>query len=508
MKHKLITLIFSMALINLLNGQANVSYRECTNCDSGAETSTKTYQYSSTTTEFPAILVADDYGPRYKDCCAKKPDWHGGVDFNGTGQDLGDLIIALDTGEISGSLTLGYKRLFVDSGNGHDFGYGHLFFGEQNRLQSGGCYLKRMIGLNIDDWAIIIVNGDTTAFGPDAGYVMFGGDSIQVIDRIENIGDPIGPIGGSVGPYTDKTTGQLYGTNLGAHLHLYSVPAGSNSTSDAITKNPLQYVNYAQPTIATHFFKKNDIDTGIVLRYPGTLNSTIQLRPEMVGMPHQVKRYGNVLDVNEVKVNIRKACSLDTFSLIQGPTWESRISLGGRIGQTSYPRNPGDFIYHKNNLKGKIHRDTVWGRTGIHPRAYRGDLSNSYPWDDYYLADFVTRIHKNDVIGVAPKEMAYNNEQARYPDGVYEFRAEIVDVRDTIVYGDTLDVIIDNYKPYLTSLDVYLQDPTGLFTTHLYTFEMAEGGCINQLKPIGFSPAPNTFASCNQVVLYLQRNKL
>ncbi|MFQ6610746.1 MAG: hypothetical protein ACE5D7_08105, partial [Fidelibacterota bacterium] len=248
-----------------------VRHRECTTCDTnvGQNSSSVTYQYGAVT-EYEAIKVADDYGVRID-----SDKWHGGIDYNSqeTGEggagDRGDLIIAIEGGTIGGQLDAGYKRLFVNGT--HDFGYGHMFWGSQSNTQSGGCYLRKLMQ-STDDWAIVlVVDGDTMAIGPDAGDVLFGGDTLTVQTTIE-AGKPIGPTGGS----SD-------GSELGPHMHLYSNPDGSISTNDEITKNPLQYVQYADTTFEVKVLKQNDMDEGITLVYPGTNKTTIQVRPQLRG---------------------------------------------------------------------------------------------------------------------------------------------------------------------------------------------------------------------------------
>ncbi len=186
------------------------------------------YQYAPIAV-FDPLEVADDYGPRING-----DKWHGGVDYNSNthanDNDRGDLIIALESGKIRGEMNTGYKRLFVNGT--HNFGYGHMFWGQQSQTQSGGCFLRSMLDPNSNRWAtIIIADGDTSAIGLVPGSVIFGNDTLVVRDSIL-AGQPIGPIGGSIG--SDNNPG-----NLGPHLHLYSNPYGIISTNDEITKNPL-----------------------------------------------------------------------------------------------------------------------------------------------------------------------------------------------------------------------------------------------------------------------------
>ena len=123
--------------------------------------------------------------------------------------------------------------------------------------------MREVLPLDSDEWAIIIIlNGDTTAIGPETGDVIFAGDTLTVLDSVF-VGNPIGPTGGSSN-----------GNELGPHLHLYSNPNGSSSINDENTKNPLQYVEYSDTIFNVKILKQNDVDEGITLRYPGNTTGT------------------------------------------------------------------------------------------------------------------------------------------------------------------------------------------------------------------------------------------
>jgi hypothetical protein len=213
-------------------------YRLCNQCSNtglDANSSSQTFTYGGPE-EYPTNLVADAYGPRQNG--PDTYDWHGGIDYNsGTGNaDMGDLILALTGGTITGSLGADYKRLIVDAG-GPNFGYGHFFTndGGNNALpiRSGGCWLTIMND-NFNRCLVMVIDGDTTAIGTVAGTVNFNGTDFPVSNTIA-AGAPIGPTGYS-------------GLGGGAHLHLFSLPDNSTSIHDLDTKNPLQYVNYNEPT--------------------------------------------------------------------------------------------------------------------------------------------------------------------------------------------------------------------------------------------------------------------
>lgn len=437
-------ILFLLLVLNICPAtpQLLVQYRECETCDThGQNNSSLNYQYGPVL-EYEAFKVADDYGVRID-----SDKWHGGIDYNsqedgepGDG-DRGDLIIAIEGGTLGGQIDAGYKRLFVNGT--HDFGYGHMFWGSQSNTQSGGCYLKTILQ-SLDDWAIVIVvDGDTTAIGPDAGKVLFEGDTLEVKNTIE-AGESIGPTGGSSNL-----------SELGPHMHLYSNPDGSTSTNDEIPKNPLQYVHYADTTFEVNVLKQNDTEEGITLVYPGTASTTIQVKPKLTGQIISVNRYPKILDANQVEIYL-KINNAPNFELIEGPNFESNLCLGGRFsGPERYPRkayDPGNYNSPWYNSEDQ------WDRTGIHPYAYRGD-GNANPWDDYYYADFVTRIHRDDPMdGTAtPTMIADCPQNARYNDGHYELKARVTDVRGGYVEGPwdangnlaPIEFTLDNFQPFI-----------------------------------------------------------
>jgi hypothetical protein len=98
----------------------------------------------------------------------------------------------------------------------------------------------------------------------------------------------------------------------------------------------------------------------------------------------------------------------------------------------------------------------------MQPFAYAGLTNPPYthhPRDDYYFADFLSRIHLDDPRdgNTTPTQLAFCNEVARYPDGIYQVKISVTDVAGTIHEGpkntnggvDPYEFVIDNYRPYI-----------------------------------------------------------
>ena len=68
-----------------------------------------------------------------------------------------------------------------------------------------------------------------------------------------------------------------------------------------------------------------------------------------------------------------------------------------------------------------------------------------------YFSDFVTRIHKNDVMGDELTEIAYCPFDARYPDGDYVVMAELFDIQNNRFESEEVEFTIDNFQPFIQS---------------------------------------------------------
>ncbi len=238
------------------------TFLNCTTCqgiDQNGQINGSYHSYNPIPLTFNPNEIADDFGPRSDDY-----DWHGGIDYNGDGQntdrdDWGDIMIALENGRINGNISgQGFKYIFVDGV--HNFGYAHMFrtLRPQASQIAGSSFLGEMLNQNNVFCIIMVINNDTTVIGPDPGLVLFGGDTLSVSTRINNSHPYVGPVGYS---------------GLGccpSHLHLYST--SRNSTHDRTTKNPLQFINHQTSNYSTTFHNAQsnnpqNIATGINIQY-------------------------------------------------------------------------------------------------------------------------------------------------------------------------------------------------------------------------------------------------
>lgn len=428
-----------------------VRYRQCNQCNDGldATTSNQTFTYGDST-EYPADLIADDYGPRQNG--TDTYDWHGGIDYNsGSGNaDMGDLILAIRGGTITGSLGSGYKRLIVQAG-GQNFGYGHLFTDDSNNgwpslpLRSGGCWLK--LDSDNNRCIVMVVDGDTTAIGTaEDGTVSFDGKIFSVSNTIA-AGAPIGPTGYSA-------------LNSGAHMHLFSEPNGSTSVHDTVTKNPLQYVDYAAPTYEIQLrkvtnYNNNETEPWSSISYPGTNSSPIVVRPIMQNEGIDLNRYNTLNHVNRVELLIKKLYE-NSYRLINGTTQKSGIRLGGRIGEEMLPENL--YIDGSTSNPG-IPQIGNLTRQGIRPFAYA--TNNAHPYDDFYFPNLIPRLHRDT--NLTAGTLSYCPMSSRYNDGRYQLKARITDVRNNATDGPVQEFVIDNYKPFLQEVKVNLPNVTEPF---------------------------------------------
>jgi len=121
-----------------------------------------------------------------------------------------------------------------------------------------------------------------------------------------------------------------------------------------------------------------------VIGYPGTVYNTLALRLTMVDALQGIdaSRYTNVAHtIDSVRIVVQTP-GIDSFALIGGPFYKSQYLLGANMNTTIYP----------NVMTGRYGNLNT---TGISPRAYQ-DGAVFRPYDNYYYADFLTRLHRDD----------------------------------------------------------------------------------------------------------------
>lgn len=458
----------------------------------GTNNDDEIHQYG-TSTEFPTTEIADDFGPRQlkkNSYTFKEYDWHGGVDYNSNindgNNDFGNLLLAVEGGNILEDGVLaseGYKRIVVEGE--HNFAYVHIFKGgsvPSNGMKVGGCILKYLNSPYDNTWVIIFqINGSYTAIAPHKDYpngppvASFTDDSgdLQTISVETSVsqGDPVAPLGNS-------------GT-LGAHLHLQISTQGV-SISDGYAKDPLGIVKHDEPAYNIEILKENDETAGITLDYPGTNESTIQVRVGgLQNTEDATNRYTSVMNIDEVEILIKKEnLNNPPYSLIQGPYYESKFSHGARLNTQ---RKNMDLVLTNNDVGN-------WEKTHMQPFAYAG-LSDPYvhhPWDEYYFADFATRIHKDDTPG-APLEFASCPQDALYNDGNYTVKARVTTVNGNPYESqEEYPIIIDNFKPFIQRVQMVVNGNT------IYTSEWI----CNDCGGISFNEGPTTPLNLNDLAEY------
>ncbi len=464
----------------------NVQYRQCNNCSgriancgNAAINDEENTNYTYGASQFYSTnQISSDYGPRRLG--ADLYDWHGGIDFTSGAGDLerGDLIIAIRQGSTRFYLDGNMKSIIIDNANDtFDFGYRHLFRRVNTfPVISGECALRRMLAPYMDETALIvpIINANDSITGhqvfgdidyqnnnQDIGQVIWEGDTLTV-GIMANTGDVIGPVGDS---YASASI-------LCAHLHLSCHVDNLFNFHDSMTKDPLTFVQHAIPTYQVRFRDQNNVN-GVIIKYPGDTESSIRVRPTMQNEQSAVSVYQNsVANLDNVEIYISNF-GVSVFRIIQGPVFYSNIAHGAR---PNIIRNPGSMIKDCSVVNG-CHSNGQprlgnWSRTGIDPFAYAD--AASHPYDDYYYADFVTRIHKYDVINDGSKLYADIPHTARYNDGTYNIFSRVTDVRGNHTSSDTLEFKLDNFKPFIEWVKVTINN------TRIYEESWANQGdsCI------------------------------
>lgn len=460
MKLKLYLTAFGLVLFQMLFSQnLSVEYLRCQNCTStdynGSGTTTYTYDAAA---EFNTIDLVSDYGPR--DTGTDHYDWHGGVDYSPETQnnDLGDGIVNIVAGSVHTIDFRGtYKFIYID-GLLYDFGYGHIFTNSSNDQTVGNFHYLEVVGTMPVRHAII--TEDNRALSTMAGDLVTHpetGDIIETTDFVFS-GQSIAPIGKSATPE--------------AHLHLYAFENDNFNDGDDHTKNPLDLVNHVSPdfdvTIMemienvnnhTHTFGNGNTlnhdwnrfeptTEGLVINYPGNVANEFLVKAQANGLTNGNKYSQGVLNIERVQLFIKNLNLGTPQALIQGPFFNSEIVYDGKInnGEARYP----------SDLDDDSRGEARMGRTGIECWAYSDRRQR--PWDYFNFADFVSRIHTNDVIGAGGTEITDTPQNARYNDGLYEFEAKLKNINDEIYDSGNLEKVLDNFQPFMTQVQFLQND--------------------------------------------------
>ena len=299
--------------------------------------------YDTVASVFPANLVASDFGPRKYD-----DNWHGGVDFNGPGEDKWDMILAPESGTIIDDNHVfkntrnNIRYIGLDAGD-HRYLFVHMFDNNNSYpkwMNNNTIFLTSIID-NPMRWALVfIVNGSTYTLGQVAGKINYNGQMINVSNQINQY-EPVGLLGDS-------------GTN-GPHLHLNTIPDDKKTYSDVWNKNPLQYIEHTQPSYTLSIYNQNNT-TLLTPLYPGDRSMKLKVRPTMNGQQTNSGRYSLINDIDKVEIKIKKEAAV--WTNIIGGSKDSKITLGGKIDGIT-----------QNHIIGKF---GSWSSQGIYPYMYTG----------------------------------------------------------------------------------------------------------------------------------------
>ncbi|HYG01935.1 MAG TPA: PKD domain-containing protein [Chryseosolibacter sp.] len=480
MKITLFVLLFFLYASSF--AQLQVRVKECTDCpDLPGNMSVPSggyYDYADDFTVLSNSHVASDFGSR-----RSNSRWHIGIDMARIGgdQSMGDAIFPIETGTVIKVIggDGNYKVIVIRGA--HRFGYGHIFFSGSPGaagMRSGNFILMKMKAPQHSYYCIIYAppGQNPVAFGPVNGYVnhplLNNGADITVTNQITNINIPVAPMGDS---------GSTDVNDFSAHVHLYSFqndpanndvdsgyPRGYNATFFRNAKNALEFIDYDAPSYLITFPSRQNGNPQIA--YPGTNNSFFQVRASMYNAgqfgPAGDVKYSNVtMDVEKVELLLKgENQPAPEFKLIKGRTLESKIQYGGRLNTDRYPsvnfppHNTGTMAIDigKGVSGGIDHGTGSITRTGIDPYAY-----NTQPYDDYYFSDFYPRIHKDDNYSGVNARFASISDEARYPDGIYDYFVRLTTVTNQFHNSTFEKLTIDNFRPFIKEIVIRKDNATG-----------------------------------------------
>jgi len=471
-----------------------VFIESCTNCLENHAT------YGEAET-FHTRNIISDFGPRN----LPTSFWHGGIDYTAENiEDHGYHILAVEGGTIR-RMRAGPGQKYPEIlGDSMHLMYNHCFTSAsvlENGLREGDLELIRLDFFNNDEYyrygmlhyrnndtillsacpsnncqlSYKLMNRDTSGYTYDTVSIQpLHIDSMPIITY-----DTLHPINVVTRNQVIGSLGTSAGTNanssVASHLHLQRFRNLSGGYGKSNLIDPLERVRHQGPEYQVKVLKNEgqapNFLEGIELNYPGTSASKFLVRPIMPdeddngninnGFGNNYIYFNNTMNIDQVELKIKNTID-NNFSLIQGASFESKIWLGARFDHDDhYPSASNNNVH--------VHEGS-WTRQTMKPFCYS---NRNGRWDDYYFTDFITRIHIEDGMDGGQAQVADCPDQARYPDGRYELYAQVTDVRDSTFYSDTLSFVLDNWKPYIASTDIYIG------SSHIYEEEwLCNDDCI------------------------------
>lgn len=393
-----------------------------------------------------------DYGPRDKTVNGVYDayDWHGGIDYNTVspfnGQDRGNIGLAVEGGTVVETGLSGSTHFIVVNGT-HKTAYVHIWDGCSS-IHDGathyyeGCIVKPMDGNNSSQWALIFrINGAYSAIGSVKNFpatVTFSDNgtnqTINVTDYVA-AGSPVAPIGTSCSskfPY---------------HYHVQAITDINNGLSDGNDKNALEYIQNNENSLVPNYnvsLRNQNGNVGVQLVDDGSKKSTLSARIDLDPAQSNngsVEDYNIVINHEKVEFYLKKPNGEKIQ--VQGPDYD-KIQIGGKTGSNVIP----DYM---NKSDSKPNADIIgkWTQSGIEPHCY-----NEHRYDDYFLYNFVKRIHTDDIMGDNNLQLAICPDEARFPDGKYDVLAKMTTITDATFDSPSITTIVDNFKPYIKSVTI------------------------------------------------------
>lgn len=464
-KNHLATLLFLLLLKGSLSSQTiypgdAVYFMPCNNCN-GSPDNNGLFVYGPKT-NFDNANVTSDYGPRNTNIQGASK-FHLGLDFFKATQ-KGDAALSIQPGivdlikiqntagdEYQDGDESGLKYVVINSG-GKIYGYLHFFenglIDNEIGMRVGNFVLKKT---QEGHWAIIdLINcraisnhsGETITYSTSCTK---NGNQTNTHETVKEIGAdaPIGPIGTS-----SKAP-------VGPHLHLSYMESGNNPGNTTNSVDPWTVIEHPKTFFSEEIKTEHSSNWWkIEPKYAGNTKNTLLLKHEMVGVSYVGSNHYSNVCMNEEELEIlvkNKDNSTAGFKTIEGLLHESKFIINPAGSKVIYP----SYAWLTDK----------WGspsRTGVDPHAYTG--SSQKPYDNYYFADFYTRIHKLCSRDEKNKEsdllLAKYPWDARMLDGNYELMTRITNVRHEFeVTQNPLPAFkIDNFKPFVKGVNVYFKD--------------------------------------------------
>ncbi|HOC94103.1 MAG TPA: hypothetical protein PKH33_17270, partial [bacterium] len=407
--------------------------------------------------------MVSDYGPRANNGY----DFHAGIDYSAAAgdTDAGTPIPAVESGRISSVGRRGnFRSIGIDgSGTGDEWHYLHLFrdcktvticdvVPERGNTsvewvyKASVSFVDPVTGNARGNGNVIIRRNASTQkalvvyceYGFDGSWISINNQYVKnengnnaTCSGTVTAGDFVGPMGDSGGDYD-------------VHLHLGLNYRWRTAPNAPTFDNPLYHLRYNDPSYVVRISEPNSKTQPFVVYHQRPIKTEA-----VIASVEQKAKSG--FDLNKVGVYLKRkgeaTAEIINESRTETPPYQMLIDFGGR--PLGYDEHFPSGNMPNNNLRKDRPSSSFYSTseyTGVVPGGFISE--NIAVTDTFHFRDFNSKIRHdyNDNAGL--------NSKAKYKDGEYTLTVKATNVKDRYTGEASVDIIIDNFAPYVEKVEV------------------------------------------------------